>query len=442
MVIARQPNKGSVRVSHILRKFSTDRSDSDTVFAMIEKILGRIRNKELPFAVAAEQYSEDFASRTRGGDLGFYERAGLPPDISAVFFSTPVGSVAAPYRAAYGYHIFMVTDSKAPPGFQEAQNNLRQQYQKMYYAGDYEEYVHRLLRDYRLDFNVKLRHDLAHSLDSTGTATVPGWSDTLNPDWLHQTLFTYRTKRFTIDDFINHVNNSQEFNSTLLTPDSVEEMIERIAQARILDEHASTAGSRFPAFTKLMQEYENGTLIYRIDQDEIWNKVEVDDSLLYDYYQANLKHYRWPLRVKIGEIFVRSQTLADSLYKLLAAGSNFDSLATRFTERPGMKEKSGQWDYLSYRTNDLTLISVSMADDSIAFPAQYEGGWSIIKKLGKLPVTQKTFEEALPEVTSQYREHAAKVREETWISSLKKKYAVQLNEDVLQEAFTRKRADE
>lgn len=441
-VVARQPNEGSVRVSHILRKFSENRSDSDSVAVMIEKIMGRIRKKELPFAIAAEEYSQDMKSRTLGGDLGFYRRTGLPPEISSIFFSTPVGSVAAPYRAAYGYHIFTVTDSRPPPAFQEIEKKLREQYQQSYYSADFEEYIQRLFREYRLNFNIRLRYDFVHSFDSTAAATKPRWSETLNPEWIDQNLFTYGTKNFTVGDFINHVDSSQEFSATLLTAENVEEMIERISLARILEEHASTVEKRFPAFAHLMREYEEGTLIYRIDQDEVWNRIAANDSVLHDYYQANLKRFRWPLRVQIGEIFVPSKALADSIYELLAHGSDFDSLAARFTQRPGMKEKNGRWDYMSLRTNALSAIAVSMRDDSIALPIQYEGGWSIIKKLGKLPVTQKTYEEALPEISSQYREYAAKVREEAWIDSLKKKYRVELNEDVLKSAFARKQSDE
>ncbi len=123
------------------------------------------------------------------------------------------------------------------------------------------------------------------------------------------------------------------------------------------------------------------------------------------------------------------------------AGENFDTLAARYTERPGFKEKHGRWGLIPIRTNELTEIAVSMRTDSVSLPLHFESGWSIIKKLDRRLVEEKTFEEALPEVTSQYREYAAKRREEEWIDALRTKYALQVNEDLLQEAFKRKKGD-
>lgn len=435
MVVARQPNKGAVRVSHVLKRFAPDFSDTAAVRDSIDLIMRRITSGEITFAQAAYLYTDDPGSKMRGGDLGFYERSAIPPDIGSILFSTNVNTIAPPYRAPYGYHIFTVTETKALPSFEEAEKDLRQQYQQMYYAKDYENYVHSLVKQYNLNFDVSLRYELSRSFDTTMTAKNEEWAHSINPEWLPRTLFSFDGTSFTVRDFVNRVNSSQEFGTEMLTPDNVDEMIERFSESAIIEHHTSRLSVRYPEFEDLMKEYVNGTLIYRIEQDEIHNKTVVTDSLLHQYYEANKKRFRWPQRMNIAEIFVRSESLAVALYERIKKGEDFGTLAEKFTERPGFKEKRGDWGFVQVKENELISMAVSMKIDSVSPPVQFESGWSIVKKLARKNAQEKTYEEALPEVTSQFREQAAKLRSEEWIESLKKKLGVKINEDVFQEAF-------
>ena len=434
-VNARQPNRGAVRVSHVFKRFAPNLSDTAAVRDSIDFILRRLASNEITFAQAAYLYSDDPNSKMQAGDLGFYERSGLPPDIASILFSTRVNTIAPPYRAAYGYHLFTVTEAKATPTFEEAEKDLRQRYQQVYYGTDYENFMHALIKQYNLDFNVTLRYDLTHSFDSTLTGQNTGWTDTIKPEWLTDTLFSYGSKVFTVQDFINRVNSSEEFGVMPLTPSNVDNITERLAESTILDDHTSTLSQRYPEFEDLMKEYENGTLIYRIEQDEIYNKTVVNDSLLRQHYESNRKRFRWPFRVNIAEIFVRAESLAVALYDRINKGQDFGTLAAQYTERPGFKEKRGEWGFVPARTNDLMAMAVSMKTDSVTAPIAYESGWSIIKKIDKKLAEDKTYEEALPEVTSQYRDIASKLRTEAWIDSLRRKYKVEINEDVFREAF-------
>ncbi len=434
-VIARQPNKGGIRVSHVFRRFAPNLSDTAVVRDSIDFILRRLSTNEITFAQAAYLYSEDPNSKMQGGDLGFYERSGLPPDIASILFSTRVGTIAPPYRAPYGYHLFMVTEAKPQPSYEEAEKELRQRYQQMYYATDYENFMHSLIKRYNLNFNVPLRYNLSHSFDSTLTAKNTGWTDRIKPEWLTDTLFSYGSNRFFVQDFVSRVNYSEEFSAMPLTPANIDKIIERLAESAILDDHTATLSERYPAFEDLMKEYENGTLIYRIEQDEIYSKAVVTDSLLRRHYESNRKRFRWPFRVSVAEIFVRAESLAVALYERIKKGGDFGALAAQYTERPGFKEKRGVWGFVPATTNDLMAMAVSMKTDSVAPPKAYEAGWCIIKKIDNKAAEDKTFEEALPEVTSQYRETASKLRAEEWVDSLKRKYKVEINEEVFRAAF-------
>lgn len=48
----------------------------------------------------------------KGGDLGYFTREDMPPEIVDIVFKLPVGKISDIVKTNYGYHIFKVTDKK------------------------------------------------------------------------------------------------------------------------------------------------------------------------------------------------------------------------------------------------------------------------------------------------------------------------------------------
>jgi len=72
------------------------------------QILRQIKSNE-DFTRLAKQYSKDMGTRETGGDLGFYPRGVLSPEIDKVAFSLVVGQISDVIRTNFGYHIIQVT---------------------------------------------------------------------------------------------------------------------------------------------------------------------------------------------------------------------------------------------------------------------------------------------------------------------------------------------
>ncbi len=439
-VTDRQPSKGSVQLSHILKRFSPGFADTAAVRDTVEMIYKLIKGG-MDFKEAVERYSDDVGSKAQGGLIGVYDRARLPRTLGDILFSSPVDTLPPPFRQSYGYHLFKIHRFTGVPPFEAVEKELRRQYQSQLYPRDYGNYVHQLKKQYNLHFDIKLMYSITHSLDSTITPATETWSDPIDDALLEKPLFTYADTAFTVQDLIDHITGSEEFKSRFLTVSNTEDMIDRISNTKILEYHASTVSDRHPEFRRLMQEYEDGILLYRIEQDEIWNKVVVTDSLMRDYFDNHRGNFRWPKRVNVAEIAVRVDTLAHALYDSLMAGADFGGLAARYTERDGFKERKGEWGYLPFETNRLTKAAATMATDSIAQPFLASGLWSIITVLGKEDPREKTYEEALPEVRSACQENASKEREAEWLEKLRNKYGAAVNKEMLSEAFRKKNSE-
>jgi parvulin-like peptidyl-prolyl isomerase len=113
------------------------------------------------------------------------------------------------------------------------------------------------------------------------------------------------------------------------------------------------------------------------------------------------------------------------------AGENFDSLARKYTERPGFKEKAGHWGLLQKDENEMSKRAFTFVPEEIKEPFRFQTGYSIVRLNRRVPASQKTFDEARQEVGSQYQEAKSQELRKTWVESLRKKYNRQVNREIL-----------
>ena len=98
-----------VRASHILLK--TDGKDDAAVKKQAEELLAKAKSGA-DFAKLATQYSEDTASKVKGGDLDFFPKGQMVPEFDKVAFSLKPGEISDVVKSQFGYHIIKVTDKK------------------------------------------------------------------------------------------------------------------------------------------------------------------------------------------------------------------------------------------------------------------------------------------------------------------------------------------
>ena len=113
-----------VRVSHILLFLDENALPEDTarVFKKISMIREKIINKEMSFAEAAEEYSDDRSARDmpaegrrparagNKGDLGYFTVFDMVYPFEVAAYNTPINEITTPTRTRFGYHLILKTD--------------------------------------------------------------------------------------------------------------------------------------------------------------------------------------------------------------------------------------------------------------------------------------------------------------------------------------------
>lgn len=108
-----------VRCSHIMVKLEPNATPADTLAAYnrIIALKKRIENGE-DFASVARMKngSDDPSAASNGGDLGYFTAFQMVYPFEDMAYNTPIGSVSAPFRTKFGYHILRTTGLRPSRG--------------------------------------------------------------------------------------------------------------------------------------------------------------------------------------------------------------------------------------------------------------------------------------------------------------------------------------
>ncbi len=432
----RRQNEGAVKIAHLIIELPNP-DDSlkirDSVWAIYREI-----KSGLPFDSAVARYSADYNTRQVGGYLGDYTRDRLPVHLGDILFTTATDSITEPVGFNYGYHIFKVKGFTPLSPFNDIEKEIRSQYQQTRFLSDKNKFISSFYKQYNVQINEAVLDELSVAFDTTKTPAVVTWKDTVSPALLEKVLIRTSAGTYTVEDVLDKINNMQEFSNLVLTSSNVKSMVTKVAENAGFDQYALQRISAYPELNKLLRDYQDGILLYRIEQSRVWNSISVNDSLLREFYETRKENYRWPDRVNFAEIYVVTDSAAKATYEKLKKGEDFLELAEKTTQRVGYKEKKGVWGFHTYNANPLAERASKMAVDSVTEPFRYQGGWSILKVLAFDEARVKTFEEATPELIGAYQDFQAEKLKGQWVEQLRKKYTVIENLDVLREAFKKK----
>ena len=189
------------------------------------------------------------------------------------------------------------------------------------------------------------------------------------------------------------------------------------------DEHLE---ERYPEFKTLVQEYNDGILLFDLMDKEVWNKAVVDTTGLQDYYERNKNKYMWKERAKACVITVNKPESLPKVKEYLAQGVPFDSLRTVMArDTVGYVQVRNMF----YQQGDNHFVDETewKAGTMKEFPSTVDNTTVIVNIIEVRDPEPKTLREAKGLVTSDYQVEL----EEQWMEQLHKKYPVKVDQKVL-----------
>ncbi|MBN2455609.1 MAG: peptidyl-prolyl cis-trans isomerase [Sedimentisphaerales bacterium] len=166
--------------------------------------------------------------------------------------------------------------------------------------------------------------------------------------------------------------------------------------------------SEQPEAKGLIEDLVRSALSQQLMNKELADKINITETDLQTYYQANKGRYLEPAKASISHILVKDQQRADDLIESIKNGEDFGELAKEFSEDQNTKNNAGIIDaevrkgsYISGigefpELND--KIFTAGVGEVLSEPFMTEKGWEIIKVREKYPERQKIFDEVRQQV--------------------------------------------
>lgn len=277
-----RPNKGETKAAHILiaiRKGMT----AQEVEALRKKaadIFKKVKDGE-DWNTICKRFSDDLNTKRNQGELGWLEARDIPyPSLyNALYALNKPGEISEPVQTPFGFHILKLLDRRPVSSFEDNESLLQ---------------MH-VLRDAR---SRKAETAMMARLKSEyGFTEYEGIKDALSSGNIEmQTpLFVFAGKPFTYEDYLLYTTqNGIKIEPT--TPPA--KYYPAFVKSTILRYETEKLSEKYPDFKMLVEEYKEGMMLSKLTEDNIWSKLEDNNTDLLNFYNKNRDRYRFGERTE------------------------------------------------------------------------------------------------------------------------------------------------
>jgi len=181
--------------------------------------------------------------------------------------------------------------------------------------------------------------------------------------------------------------------------------------------------AKYPEFRMLMKEYRDGILLFELTDERVWSKAVEDSAGLEAYYQDHQLDFMWDTRYDADLYTCADATVARQLRNKYRKGMRgqelVDALNTGSALNANLQE--GLWT-VADKPYLQGIVKPGLSDDIAV-----DGSVVVVDMKEVLPAAPRTLDEARGLVTAAYQDHL----EKEWVSALRKKYEVVIDQDVL-----------
>jgi peptidyl-prolyl cis-trans isomerase SurA len=334
-VVDRRPSRGEVRASHIMVRLPSQQPSPDDTLKAYRMIVA-LRDSLLAgadFAGLAQRHSDDPGSASKGGDLGFFSRRRWVQPFDEVALSLKPGELSGIVRTVYGYHLIKCTDAKPIKSFEEAKGELQPLYQQLRFQSDYAKFLEAVKREVGYVLHDSTMARLSASVDTTRTVRDSAWAAEFPAAVGRMPLFTVHGGVLTVDSVIALIKARPDLHTTPLQHAPLQAAVEKIGEQLAFSAKADLLQKQVPEFGDLLKEYREGILLYQVEQDNVWNRLVMSDSVLQLYHAANKSRFVWPDRVNFTQLRCSMDSLARTVHGFLTAGRSMEQIAAEDSVR-------------------------------------------------------------------------------------------------------------
>ena len=199
-----------------------------------------------------------------------------------------------------------------------------------------------------------------------------------------------------------------------------------LTPAQALAREDSLLESKYPEFGNLMREYYDGLLFFEVSTREVWDKAQSDVKGLEKFFKKNKKKYKFETpRFRGAVIQATSQENIDNIKSMITGKSASEYKGIIDANLPKDSMRNVRVEIGVFAIGDNAWV------DKLAF-GQGDGGklrkgFTAVELEGGIIENPESYMDVKGIITNDYQKYL----EEKWLKSLRKKYKVKVNKEVL-----------
>ena len=421
LVTDKRKASGEVKVAHIMFKSGEGSDDNKLMEAKdnIYKTAELLKNGEV-FSDVAERFSEDRSTAVKGGNLPAFGVGKMVPEFESVAFGLNlIGEVSEPFRTQYGWHIINLLEKREIPSFEEIKSELKRKIESDSRGELSKEALYAKLRkNYKVKNNPQVYTAFRKS-SANAIALGKFKSSSKN----NSKLATINGKLITVSSFVNYILINQKLGS------NIDNMYIAFVNEKLLMYEESQLEIKYPEYKALLQEYREGILLFDLTNAKVWNKAVEDTVGLQNFYNSNINNYKWEERAdasiyscidletakKVKRAIHKKHRGNIKNAEILIKANEGAPLSLQINTKKFVKGENKYLDSINWKVGISKDIKTS------------DGSYIIIDINEVLEPISKTLNENRGKVISDYQN----ILEKEWVFSLKEKYEVKVNKEVL-----------
>jgi len=416
--------QGEIKVSHIMIKSAASAPDSVAGQAKnkIEEIYQKLKAGE-KFEDLATKFSDDKGSAKNGGLLPPFGTGRMVPEFEKAAFALKAdGDYSQPVKTSYGWHIIMRVEKKPIPSMEEKRNELKTQVARDSRAEiSKNSMIARIKKEYNFKEIVKNKEAFVNALD---TSLLGGEWNSDKVKNLDKPLFTIGTATYTQSDFAKYINNHQSKKQNTTPKQVGYTLYNQFVDEMCLNYEESQLEVKYPEFKALMQEYRDGILLFDLTDKKVWSKAVKDSAGLVAFYDKNKTKYMWDRRCDAIIYTCANADVASKTRKMLKKQKSMVEVLTAMNKDSQLNLSTKDGKFLK---GENEIIDAIKWEKGLSPDMNKNNSVVFVDVINIIEPTSKSLDEAKGIITADYQNHL----EKEWISGLRAKYPVTVNEDVL-----------
>lgn len=292
----RRPATGKIHASHIMKMVRPNSTGADQILAKhaIDSLYAVVKADPSKFAEVACAASDDPGSASKGGELPWFGPGEMVPEFEQAAFALAEGEISEPVKSQFGWHIIMRDGTKGAPTADELRPELLRRFGVPQDGRDVVIRKHNMDKlaskhKGRLnDKTVKLVKELAstNGIDSVFKASL-----TAQP-LAGMALVEIGRGNVPVSEFAEMVMPLQESDPTGAA-EMLDKMMDDFFMNRLEKAEEDWLYANNPDYRNLLNEYHDGSLLYEVSVEKVWDKAAKDSDGLERFFQDHKSNYSW-----------------------------------------------------------------------------------------------------------------------------------------------------